>query len=52
MYAKTSVLGLSLGTGALAGTGFGIAWFVVTASILIVGGLLLLRFGHRRAAHR
>lgn len=52
MYGKTSVLGISLGTGGLAGTGFGIAWFVVTAAILLLGGMLLLRSGHRRAASR
>ena len=50
MYAKTSVLGLSVGASGLAFTGFGVSWFVVAASILIVGGLLFVRFGRRRAA--
>ena len=50
MYGKTAVLGTTIGAGGLASTGFGITWYVVAASILIVGGLLLARFGHRRAA--
>ena len=52
MYGKASVLGISITAGGLASTGFGIAWLVVTASILLLGGLLLFRFGHRRAASR
>lgn len=51
MYGKTSVLGLTAGTGGLASTGFGITWYAVTASILLVGGLLLMRWGRRRGAH-
>jgi LPXTG-motif cell wall-anchored protein len=52
MYTNTSVLGLSLGAGALAATGFGMIWYAVAASILILGGLWLLRSGRRRAAQR
>jgi hypothetical protein len=48
MYGKTSVMG---GT-ALAFTGFSSAWFIVAAAVLIVGGMLLLRLGRRRAATR
>ena len=50
MYGKTSIAGVTLGTGGVAATGFGVAWYVVAASILIVGGLLLARWGHRRGA--
>lgn len=52
MYGKTSVLGFSLGAGGLASTGVGIEWLAIAASILALGGLLLLRFGRRRAASR
>jgi len=52
MYAKTSVLGLSVGAGGLAFTGFGVSWYVVIASILLAAGLLFLRLGRRRAARR
>lgn len=50
MYGKTSIVGVTLGTGGLAATGFGIVWYAVAASILIVGGLLLTRWGRRRGA--
>jgi hypothetical protein len=50
MYGKTSIVGVGLGTGGVATTGFGIAWYAVAASILIVGGLLLARWGRRRGA--
>jgi hypothetical protein len=52
MYGKTAVVGVAAGTGGLASTGFGIAWYVVAASVLLVGGLLLMRWGHRRGATR
>jgi len=51
MYTNTSLVGLG-GGGALAATGFGVAWYAVAASILILGGLWLLRSGRRRAAQR
>lgn len=50
MYGKTSIVGITMGTGGLASTGFGIAWYVVAASVLLVGGLLLTRWGRRRGA--
>jgi hypothetical protein len=52
MYGKTSIVGVTIGTGGLAATGFGVVWYAVAASILIVGGLLLMRWGHRRGAAR
>lgn len=52
MYGKTSVVGLSASSGGLAFTGFSLAWYVIAASIFIVGGLLMIRFGRRRAAKR
>jgi hypothetical protein len=51
MYTSpAAVLGASVGVGGLAFTGVNVAWYVIVASFLIVSGLLLLRFGHRRAA--
>ena len=52
MYGKTSIVGLTGGAGILAVTGFGLAFYLVVASILILSGLVLARFGRRRAAHR
>ncbi len=52
MYGKTGIVGATLGTGTLATTGFGVGWYVLAASMLLVGGLLLLRLGRRRAASR
>lgn len=52
MYGKTSIVGVTAGAGGLASTGFGVVWYVLAASILIVGGSLLMRWGHRRAAPR
>ena len=52
MYGKTSVLGITSSAGVLAVTGFGLAFYLVVAFTLILGGLVLLRFGRRRAAHR
>ena len=52
MYTSPTVIGVGVGAGGLAATGFGVAWYVVVASVLIVGGLLLLRLGHRRGAER
>jgi hypothetical protein len=50
MYGKTAVVGVTGGTGGLASTGFGITWYVVAASVLLIGGLLLMRWGRRRGA--
>jgi len=52
MYGKTSVVGVTLGSGSLAATGFGVAWYVVSATLLLVGGVLLMRWTRRRAALR
>ena len=52
MYGKTSIVGVTLGSGGLAATGFGVAWYAVSAALLIVGGVLLRRWTHRRAATR
>ena len=52
MYTKTSVLGLSIGAGSLPFTGFAIGWYVVAATVLLVGGLLVMRVARRRGAHR
>lgn len=38
--------------GGLAFTGFAVGWYAIAATILLVGGLLLLRFGRRRAEAR
>lgn len=35
--------------GGLAYTGFAMGWYTIAATILLVGGILLLRFGRRRA---
>jgi hypothetical protein len=50
MYAKTSVTGGTTG-GVLAVTGFSVAAFVLVATLLILGGLLLVRSSRRRAAN-
>ncbi|MDT4893481.1 MAG: hypothetical protein QOE97_2516 [Pseudonocardiales bacterium] len=50
MYAKTGIVGVTAGTGGIASTGFGASWFVAVAVMLIVGGLLLARWGRRRGA--
>lgn len=52
MYSKTSVLGLSIGAGSLPFTGFAVASYVVVATMLVIGGLLLLRVARRRSAQR
>lgn len=52
MYGKTSVVGVTLGSGSLAATGFGFAWYVMSAVALLIGGVLLLRWSQRRAALR
>lgn len=52
MYGKTSVVGVTLGSGGLAATGFGVAWYIVLATVLLIGGVLLMRWTHRRAALR
>ncbi|MDT4912940.1 MAG: hypothetical protein QOC66_2068 [Pseudonocardiales bacterium] len=50
MYGKTGIVGVTIGTGGLASTGFGTAWWVVAATLLLVSGLLLTRWGRRRGA--
>lgn len=52
MYGKTSVVGVTLGSGSLAATGFGVAWYVLSATLLLVAGVLLMRWTRRRAALR
>ena len=52
MYGKASVVGITGSAGILAVTGFGLAFYVVVASTLLLSGLVLIRFGRRRAAHR
>lgn len=50
MYGKTGIVGVTIGTGGLASTGFAVSWFVIAAAVLVVSGLLLLRWGRRRSA--
>ena len=50
MYARTGILGTTVGAGGLAATGFGASWFIVFGVALIAGGLLLARWGRRRRA--
>jgi hypothetical protein len=50
MYGTAGIVGVTAGTGGLAATGFGTVWYVVAAVMLIVGGLLLTRWGRRRGA--
>jgi LPXTG-motif cell wall-anchored protein len=50
MYGKASIVGVTAGSGALAHTGFGVSWYLVSAVLLLVGGLLLVRWTRRRAA--
>jgi hypothetical protein len=50
MYASPTAVGVGIGAGGLAFTGFGIAGYVVAVSLLIVAGLLFVRLGRRRAA--
>jgi hypothetical protein len=52
MYGKTGIVGVTVGSGGLASTGFGTAWFIIAATLLVVGGLLLSRWGRRRGASR
>ena len=52
MYGKTGIVGVTAGTGGLAATGFGLTWYVIAASMLLISGLLLARWGHRRGASR
>lgn len=52
MYTKTSVLGLSIGAGSLPFTGFAVGMYVVAATVMVVGGFLLMRIARRRGAHR
>jgi len=52
MYGSTAIItGTVAGTG-LAFTGVGTARYIVVATLMIITGMLLLRLGHRRAAHR
>jgi hypothetical protein len=48
MYGKTPAVAFGLTSTGLATTGFAVAWFVELALVLLVGGLLLLRWGRRR----
>jgi len=48
MYGTAITTGAGSG-GALAYTGFGVGGFVIVALILLVGGMLMVRFGRRRA---
>ena len=50
MYGKTPAVGFGLTTTSLATTGFAVAWYVELALVLLVGGLLLMRWGRRRAS--
>jgi len=49
MYGTVGTAGVAGGAGGLAYTGFGAAWYVVAAVILLVAGMLMVRFGRRRA---
>jgi hypothetical protein len=51
MYAR-STGGLAIATGTLAVTGFSVTAYIAVAMIMVLTGLLLIRFGRRRAAHR
>lgn len=50
MYGNSSVLGVSVAAGGLAATGFGLTWYVLIGTFLLLSGLLLVRFGRRRSA--
>ena len=50
MYGKTGIVGVTIGSGGLAHTGFDVSWFVIAGSILLFSGLLLLRWGRRAVA--
>jgi hypothetical protein len=52
MYGKASIVGVTLGSGGLAATGFDVTWYVVSSILLLVSGLLLVRWAHRRAVTR
>ena len=52
MYGNLGILGVTVGTGGIASTGFSSSWYLVSALMLIVGGLLLTRWGRRRGASR
>jgi hypothetical protein len=52
MYVSTAAASTATGVGALALTGFSIASFVIVGVILVVGGMMLVRVGRRRAARR
>jgi len=51
MYGTAITTGTTTG-GGLALTGFGVSGFVVIAMMLLVGGMLMIRFGRRRAEAR
>ena len=50
MYGRTPYVGFGLTTSSLATTGIALAWYIELAVVLLVGGLLLIRWGRRRAA--
>jgi hypothetical protein len=50
MYQRTGIAGVTAGTGGIASTGFGASLYVTLAVMLIVAGLLLVRWGRRRGA--
>jgi hypothetical protein len=52
MYGSTMLITTTTGVTTLAFTGIPVARYVFVASLLILTGLLLLRFGHRRASQR
>jgi hypothetical protein len=50
MNGTRGIVGVTAGAGGTASTGFGASWFVAVAVMLIVGGLLFVRWGLRRGA--
>ena len=49
MYGKTGIVGTAA-TGGLATTGFATTWYIAVAVLLIVGGLMMARWGRQRGA--
>ena len=52
MYGRFGIGGVTVGAGGLAATGFGAGWYVLAASLLILTGVMLMRWGRRRGATR